>query len=797
METLWRNLKQGARILRKKRGATFVMILSIAFGIGTSTAIFSIVQGILLNPLPFHKPSELVMVYESNPAEGYPQFSTSPLNYLDWKKQNQVFQDMAAFASDSFSLSGNGEPERVEGVSIRAELIGLLGVSPALGRGFRSEEMEPGKNEVVILTDGLWTRRFGKDPHIVGKSIQIDGLKSTVIGVLPQRFEFISEQTEILTPLVFDADAFRSRGAKWLGVVARLKPGVTISQAQRNMDTVARGLAATYPEKNKGWGILLQDLQESVVGEIQKPVLILFASVLVVLIIACANVAGLLLAGNSARKQEIAVRIALGAKRKHLIHQLLTESLLISITGGFLGVIFSVWSRDTLLYWAEKFLPRVNEISINMQVLGFALLLSFVSGILFGLIPALFLTRPNDAIPAHSRSFTRGGPRSVFVIGEVALAVLLLSGAGLLVRSLHRLMDVPPGFDPKNVLRFTIQNPESRYPERPMVAAFHHSLLERLETISGVHDAAAVSVLPLTGQDWSLSFDIKGHELPEADQPSSEYRVVSSDFFRTMKIPLKSGRFFTDHDRGDTQLVSIINEAFQKRFFAHEDPIGRQIRIGDSVKDLRQIVGVVGSVKDFGLRSENVPVMYVALSQKPLRYMTYVIRTTEKPEKLIPAVKQIIHSMDRDMPIFDLGTMDSILSGSVNRQKFITYLLSFFSIAALCLALFGLYGLLSYSVAQRTQEIGVRMALGAESFDVLRLILSSGARLVIAGLLLGLATAIAVTRVLENFLFQIKPTDPLTLLLVIFSLTVVALLAMMFPARRAANLSPLQALRYE
>ncbi|MCI0605618.1 ABC transporter permease [bacterium] len=797
MESLWRNLKHGLRILRKKRGATLVMILSLAFGIGAATAIFSIVQGILLNPLPYHKPAELINVWESNPSQGMDQFSASPLNYLDWKKHNQVFENMAAYESSSLTLTGIGEPERLSGAEIRSELIPLLGVPLVLGRNFTEEEMVPGKSNVAILSFGLWKRRFGGDPDILGRLIRIDGQEHKVVGVLPQTFSFPSEQTEILLPFAFDERALSNRGAKWLGVIARLRPGVNLGQAQENMNVVARNLEVAYPDKNKGWGVLLGKLEESVVEEVRKPVLILFAAVCVVLFIACANVAGLLLAGNATRRQEMAIRAALGAKRRHLLSQLLTESVLLGLIGGFLGLLLAVWTKDSLLYWAEKFLPRVSEIAINTQVLGFAFIVSVASGIFFGLLPALLITRPESAIRSQSRGFTQGGARNTFVIAEVALAIVLLSGAGLLIRSLHSLVDVSPGFNPQNVLRFTIQNPESRYPERAQVGVFHLALLERLKNVPGIKDAAAASLLPLTGEDWSFSIDIKGRELPEGDQPSVEYRVVSAGYFRTMKIPIREGRSFTEQDRPNTQPVSVVNEAFARRFFPDQNPIGQEVRIGDTVREFRQIVGVSGNVKDFGLGSDSIPVIYVALSQRPLRYMNYVLRTADDPEKIASIVRQVVHSMDRDMPVFELGTMDHVLSDSISRRKFITYLLAFFAVTALSLALLGLYGLLSYSVSSRTQEIGVRMAMGAEKIHVLRLILDSGVRLVSAGILLGLAGALVATRVLSNMLFEITPTDPVTLAAVAFLLMTVALLAMFFPAKRAANVDPLEALRYE
>jgi putative ABC transport system permease protein len=797
METLWRNLKHGIRLFAKNRGTTVVMILSLAFGIGTCTAIFSIVHGILLNPLPYSKPDELVRIFESNPAKGFDEFSASPLNFIDWKRLNQVFENMAAYEWSSVSLTGSGDPERLSAASVTTDLFSVLDVSPILGRTFSAAEGTPGKDNVALLTYGLWKRRFGGDPRIVGKSVRLDGTEHIVIGVMPRFFSFPSEETEIILPLAFDTLALSNRGAKWLGVIARLKPGINLLGAQQNMDLIAKNLADAYPDKNKQWGVRLRLLKDTLVGDVRKPVMVLFGAVLLVLLIGCANVAGLLLAENAARQQEMAIRTALGAKRKHLLLQLLTESVLISLIGGICGLLLALWTKDSILLWAEKFLPRVAEISINLQVLSFALGLSIVTGILFGILPAILITRPDAAMRSQSRAFTQGGTRTAFVVGEVALAMVLLCGAGLLIRSLYSMLDVSPGFDPHNLFHFTIQNPESRYPERSQVGVFHLSLLEQLKQIPGVHDAAAANLLPLTGEDWSHSLNFKGHEVPEADEPSAEYRVVSADYFRTMRIPLRSGRFFTDRDSNAAPLVSIINEAFAKRFVPGQNPIGQEVRIGDTIKDYRRIVGVSGNVKEFGLGSESVPVIYVPLAQRPLRYMNYVVRTDVDPVTFSTPVRQIIRSLDREMPIFQVGTMENVLSDSISRRKFTAYLLMFFAVTALALALTGLYGLLSYSVSQRTREIGVRIAMGAEPLHVLRLIFGSGIRLLIGGVVVGFLATLAATRILKGMLFQITATDPVTLAGVVISIIVVALLAMYLPAKRAAHVDPLEALRYE
>ena len=797
MEAIWRNVRQGFRVLRRGKGATVVMLLSLAFGIGATTAIFSIVQGILLKPLPYPESNEIVRLWESNPSQGMDQFSVSPPNFLDWKEQNQVFENMAAFSAGSMSLTGSGEAERLRGLEASSELIPLLGVPPLLGRAFSAQETEPGRGNVAILSFGLWQRRFAGDEAILGKTIRLDGEEKTIIGVMPAGFAFPSDQTEILVPFTFDERSLSNRGAKWIGVIARMKPQIDLAQAQENMNLVATALTKQYPEKNKGWGVLVESLQESVIGDMRKTVLILFAAVCVVLIIACANVASLLMAENAARQQEIAIRTALGAKPNHILFQLLSESVLLSLIGGLFGVVLALWTKDTLLFWAEKFLPRVNEISINYSVLIFALVVSVLTGILFGLLPALQLLRPAQAIRSGSSRFTQRGTRSLFVIGEVALAVVLLSGAGLLIRSLHGLLDVSPGFDPNNLLRFTVENPDSRYPEDSHVATFHASLLERLKSVPDVHDVAAASVLPLTGEDWSHSINIKGRELPEEDQASVQYRVVTADYFKTMKIPLRDGRFFSQYDRRGTQLVSVVNEAFSRQFFPAGDAIGQLVQIGDRVPEFRQVIGIAGDVKDFGLSSGSVPVIYVSLSQKPLDYMNYVLRTTGNPTGVAPAIRQIVRSLDPEMPIFGLGTMQEVVSDSVSRQRFLTYLLAFFAATALVLALFGLYGLLSYSVSRRTREIGLRMAMGARGLDVLRLILSSGIRLTLIGLVLGFAATFATGKVLTTFLFEITPNDPKTLAFVFISLVLVALFAMFIPARRASRVNPLEALRYE
>lgn len=801
MATLWKNLKYGTRLLFKAPALTGVIVLSLGLGIGAATTLFSLIYGVLLNPLSFKQPNELVRIWTSNPAQGFPRFSVSPLDFLDWQSQNRVFQGVAAYSWNSYALSGNREPEQLDGADVTHNIFSVLGVAPILGRSFTAEETIPGKNNVAVISYGLFQRVFGSDGKILGRTVRLDGNTVTIVGIMPRNFSFPSSEAEIWTPLVFDEDALSSRGAKWLAVIARLKTGTDLQQATTNMKSVAAALSSQYPDSNKGWSVAMVSLQDSVIGKTRKPLMILFASVALVLLIACSNVASLLMAQNSTRRSEVAIRSALGANRKQLIGQFLTESILFSLLGGALGLLLAVWGKDAVLTLAASTLPRANEIAINLPVLLFALVISLLTGIFFGLLPAFQATATsrNGLQALQTRGIARSGVRQILVVSEVALALVLLAGAGLLIRSLDRLISVSPGFDPQNVTKFHLHLPESRYPDDGATAVFEKRFLEDLSRIPGVEYAGITNVLPISGGNWSISFDIKGRELPKQDQPGAEYRVVSKDYFRAMKIPLVSGRYFSEQDRQGAPAVAIINQAMAREFWPGQDPLGQQIQIFDGTKTgiFRQIIGVVGNTKQFELASETKPEMYIFLTQQPIHYITAVVRSSNPSMNLIPAIRKTVHNLDPELPLYEVSSMKEILSDSLSAQKFSAYLLSLFAMAALLLALVGLYGILSYSVSQRTQEIGIRLAVGANTRDVLRMILSSGFRLTLYGISIGFAGILSITKVLESMLFEVKPTDPLTLATVVLLLIVVSLLAVSLPAYRAAKVDPLQALRYE
>lgn len=806
MTTLWKNLKYGIRLLFKAPALTAVIILSLGLGIGAATTLFSLVYGVLLNPLSFKQPNDLLRIWTSNPVQGFPRFSVSPLDYLDWKSQNRVFEGIAAYSWNSYALSGNREPVQLDGADVTQNVFSVLGVAPILGRDFTSEETVPGKNNVAVISYGLYQRVFGSDKNILGRTFRLDGRPVTIVGVMPQNFAFPSSEAEIWTPLVFDEDALSSRGAKWLGVIARLKSGTDIQQATTNMKSVAAGLSTQYPDTNKGWSVDIDSLQNSMVGKTRKPLMILLAAVVLVLLIACANVASLLMAQNSSRRAEVAIRSALGANRKQLIGQFLTESILFSLIGGALGLLLAVWGKDAVLTLASTSLPRANEIAMNLPVLLFALAVSLLTGIFFGLLPAFQATATSRSglQGLQTRGIARSGVRQVLVVSEVALALVLLAGAGLLIRSLDRLISVSPGFDPQNVTKFHVHLPDSRYPDDARTAAFEKKFLEEISSIPGVEYAGITNVLPISGGNWNISFNIKGREVPKQDQPGAEYRVVSKDYFRAMKIPLLKGRYFSDQDQEGRPLVAIINQAMVNQFWPGQDPLGQQMEIFDfsardanGAKKYRQIVGIVGNTKQFGLSSKTEPEMYVFLNQQPIHYVTAVVRGSSDSINLIPAIRKTVHNLDPELPLYEVSSMKDILSDSLSAQKFSAYLLSLFAVAALLLALVGLYGILSYSVSQRTQEIGIRLAVGANTGDVLRMILSSGFRLTLYGILIGFVGVLSITRVLESMLYEVKPTDPMTLATVIVLLIFVSLTAVALPAYRAAKVDPLQALRYE
>jgi putative ABC transport system permease protein len=820
METLWQDLRYGIRMLLKSPGFTAVAVFTIALGIGANTAIFSVVNAVLLRPLSYQDPELLVLLWEKFTRLGLDRVVVSASEFRDYRDQTTSFEQIAAFDYESFNLTGENEPERIQGAVVSPSLFPLLGVKPVLGRTFTPEENGPGKDDVVIVGHGLWQRRFGSDPGAVGRRIALDGRSFTIIGVMPKDFQFplalfnvvggeFVGQAELWAPVTFTQTQLKARGSRSYGVVARLKSGVSQGQAQAELDMLTKRFERQYPEaypENIGFGANLYSLQEQASGSIRSTLFLLLASVSFVLLIACVNVASLLLARSSARQKEVAIRAALGAARLRLTRQLLTESLLLSLIGGVLGLGLASWSLDFIIALSAATVPRMKEVKLDVWVFGFALAASTFTGIVCGLAPALQISKPEitETLKEGGRSSAggegRGGLRNVLVVSEIALALVLLTGAGLLIQSFWRLENVSPGFNPYHVLTMELSPPQSQYPSGRSVVAIYRQVLERMEGLAGVKSTGLVNILPLSGSNTDDFFFIEGRVLRDpADIPDEELRVVAGNYFQAMEIPLLKGRYFTDADSEEAPPVVIVNQALARRYWPGEEALGKRITKGDPQKNPRwiTIVGIVGDVKHRGLDVEARPEFYFHQPQYPDRSMILAVRTVADPRSMASTVRQEVRRVDKELSVANVRTVQKVISDSVAPRRLSTVLLGIFAGVALALASVGIYGVLSYLVTQRKHEIGVRMALGAERKDLLKLVVGQGLRLAILGVGIGLAASLLLTRFLESMLFGVRSTDPLTFVLVPLVLMSVALLASYIPARRATKVDPMVALRYE
>lgn len=809
LETLWQDIRFGARKLRKNPGFTVVAVLTLALGIGANTAIFSAVNSVLLRPLPYQNPDELVMVWETAPKLGFPRNNVAPANFIDWRDQNRVFAQIAAYGGNSVSLTGRGEPERIEGMRVSAGLFPLLGVTPLLGRVFTEEEDRPGARNVVVLSHGLWQRRFGGDPGAVGQSLTLNDTPHTVVGVMPAHFRFPGREQELWVPMAFEPEEAAGRGDHYLTVVARLKPGVPLRQAQAEMDAIATRLQEQYPQTNTGQGVALVPLHEEFAGNVRKPLLLLLGVVGFVLLIACANVTNLLLARAAARQKELTIRSALGASRLRLMRQLLTESLLLSALGGVAGTLLGVWAVGLLDSLVPDSLAEAHGIAVDWRVLSFAIAVSLLTGVVFGLLPALQPSKSKltEALKEGGRGGeggeSRGRLRGALVVAEIALSLVLLAGAGLMIRSFYRLANVDPGFHPGGTLTMRMELSGGKYGDPVKRRAFYDRLLQQAQSLPGVKSAGVITQLPLTTQGLHFSFSLEGQPpLPSGDLPQAAFRVISQDYFRAMGIPLLRGRSFTPQDTADAQAVVVINRTMAERFWPGQDALGRRFKIGsaDSQNPWAVIVGVVGDVRQTSLYQELTPEMYVTYLQDRRFFAIprdLVLRMDGNPLSMAPAVRGEIWKLDKDLPLFRVQTMEQVLSLATAGQRFNMLLLSIFAALSLTLATIGVYGVMSYATAQRTHEIGIRMALGARTRDVLRLVIGRGLLLILIGVAVGLAGAFGLTRLMSGLLFGVSATDPLTFTLITLLLTAVSLLACYLPARRATRVDPLVALRYE
>jgi putative ABC transport system permease protein len=805
IESILQDLRYGVRVLIKNPAFTAVAVLTLALGVGANTAIFSVVNAVLLRPLPYPDAQQLVWIWETHPNIKVEPASLP--NFTDWKNQAGSFEGMAAFISSTLALTGEGEPERIPTAFVVGDLFSVLGVSPALGRSFLAEEDKPGNARVVILSHAMWQRRFGGDRNIINKSITLSGNPYTVIGVLPQGFKHPEsgqrKLPELYAPLG-RAPESAGRRSDFLGVVARMKPGVSLTQAQVEMNTITARLSQQYPDSNANWGVTLLPLHERVTGDVSRALWLLMGVVGFLLLIACVNVANLMLARSAARGQEIAIRRALGADRLRLVRQFLTESVLLSLVGGALGLLLAKWGITALTSLSPGNIPRLDEVRLNWPVLVFTLAASLLTGLVFGLFPALNATNPNltASLKEGGRGSTEGSRsarlRRALVVSEIAIALMLLVGAGLMVRSFMRLQEVDPGFQPERVLAVDVALPGAKYKEDERVVGFFDQFLSRVKTQTGVESVAAISTLPLSGSGDIITFEIEGKTaLADSGSVDAEYRIATPGYFRTMRIPLVKGNEFTERDTKDAPYAMVINETFARRFFPNEEPIGKRINFGGTESPWRTIVGMVKDVRLQSLDTEPYPQMYVALAQAPRRSMTMVVRTASDPLSVIPFVRNELATLDKDQPLYNVRTMQQVMSESTARRRFNMMLIAIFAFLGLVLASVGIYGVISYSVTQRTHEIGVRMALGAEARDILKMIVRQGMGMVILGVGLGLGGAFGLTRVMSSLLFGVSPTDLFTFAGVSLILATVALLACYIPARRATRVDPMIALRFE
>lgn len=787
------------RQLRKAPGFTLVSILTLALGIGATTSIFSIINGVILRPLPYGEPDRIVRVLEIVPQYG--RFSVAPANFFDWREQNTVFEHIAAYTPGSDTMIGIDGPERIPMASVSWDMFETLGVAPAMGRGFHPEEDAPNQNAVVVLSHGMWQRRFGGDPSILGRSITVSGTPMTVIGVMPAGFFFPSRESEFWRPIGL-ASAGATRGGHYLGVIARLEPGVSREQADAEMKTIAQRLAVQYPNNSRDESAEVIGMQELIVGPVRPMLLTLMAAVAVVILIACANVANLLLVRASVREKEMAIRTALGAGRARLVVQMLIESLVLASAGGLLGILLAWASIAPIQSLGVDSIPRVLDISLDRTVLGFALLLSMTTGLLFGLAPAWHAGRGSVGATLKeggrtSASFGGRWMRNGLLVAEVALSLVLLVGASLLLRSFAKVSGVDPGFQSEGVLAFRVALPETSYPDGPKQISFFDGLLERLRNAPGIQSAALTQTVPMRGS-YTLSFTIRGRApgQPGTD-PSANYRIVSPEYFRSLSIPVIRGRAITEYDRETSTKVAVVDDAFARKFFPGEEAIGQGIDIGNGTDGFYEIVGVVGEVRHGDLETAGDPTMYVPFKQDVFSSVWVLAKTSGEAGRYAEVVRQTVREIDPALPVYSVMPLDEIVDGTVAQRRFSMLLLLLFALLALFLAAVGLYGVVSYTVSQRTQEIGVRMAIGAQRGDVLRMVLGDGMKLAAIGVVIGAGAALALAGYIASLLFGVTPFDPASYLVTAGVLLTVAAIACYVPARRAMSVDPLLALRQE
>jgi putative ABC transport system permease protein len=806
MRTLWQDTRYGLRILARNPGFTAVAVLVLATGIGANTAIFTMTCSVLLSPLPFDEPQRVVFVNNESKTNGN-RFSCSGPEYRDWAEQNTVFEEISALVPARISLTGTGEPRTLSTLRVTPGFFRTLGVEPASGRGFRAEEAETGRHHVTVLSHSLWKDAFGGDPDIVGREILLDGVPSTVVGVTRPTMGFIDDMAQLYTLLPRE-ELETGRTNRYLAVLGRLRPGTSVQQAQAQMGLVAERLAQEHPHSNKDIRILVNSLRDVVVKQVRTAFLVLHGAVALLLLIACANVSNLLLARSGARAREIAVRSALGAGRARLLRQMLTESVLLGLCGGGLGLVLAFWGLEGLKYVAPKLaatggnLPGFDEIHLNSVVLGFATGLSILTAVIFGLIPAWrtsggrFHGTLSECGYRMSAGLSRRRTLSALVVAQIALALILLTGSGLLIRSFDRLQHVNPGFVARGLLAVQMERPNTPdNRENRRRAAFYRQVVEQLAELPGVESVGAISLHPMASGNYRTAFAVKDATSAVERGVSGEYRMVTSDYFRCLKIPLLQGRYFVPSDGATGEDVAIVNQEFARESLPGEEAIGKSVTIHGAA---RMIVGVVGNVKESSLNEKDFePTVYEPIHQNCSYGMTVLLRTAREPMRFAAGVRRVIREIDPDQPILRIETMNQVAGATTSIQRFSMVLYSLLGCVALGMAVAGIYALVAYTVNERAREIGIRLAFGAERKDILRLAMRRGARLVMAGLVLGLVGAFCLTRCMSGLLFEISATDPATFVSVPAILLATALLACYIPARRAARIDPMTALRYE
>lgn len=804
LEDIGQDLRYAGRQLAKSPGFTLIAVLTLALGVGATTSIFSVVHGVLLRPLPFPEPNQLVRVYPLS-DEGNPS-AFSVLNYLDWRKQSRTIAAASLLQNGSVNLTGTGgEPERLTGAWVSPEFFSVLRAPLLAGRGFAPGEDRPEASHVVVLSEELWQRRFGGDRNLVGQTVNLDGERYTVIGIATRTRWPTTVDLWLPFELNEDTLAPDNRGAIYLAAVARLAPGVSLEKARAETQAIASRLAAQYPESNTGYRMDVVDMQEFMTGDVRLPLLVLLGAVLSVLLIACVNVANLLLVRATGRETELAIRTALGAGRARLVRQLLTESVVLSLVGGAAGVVLAVWATRALVALAPERTPRLQEVGVNASVLLFTLAVSLVTGLLFGLAPALRASRPDLAgmLKEGARgSKGRGATfaRSALVVAETAMAVVLLAGAGLLLRSFGELVRVDPGFNPENAIVFNLAPPDAKYQEDAQLRVLANSLMEQMERLPGVVAAGASAFgRPLDDSDFMISFNVEGRPEPKpGEEPAMRVAMVTTGYFKALGLPLARGRFFTDQDRNGSEPVAILTEAAVREFFPNEDPIGKRVVLGwtsNGVNRGGRVVGVIRDFKQSTLDSEADPQIFLPYDQAPLGYFSVIVRSTADLGTVAAAARSAIQQVDPDLPLYELQTLEDVVSSSVAQQRFYMLLLGGFAAVALIMAAIGMYGVIAYGVSQRSQEIGVRMALGATRGGVVGMVIRQGIVLAVVGAVAGLVCALFATRGMQSLLFGVSAGDPAIYAGVACVLVLVAALASYLPARRAARTEPQIALR--